>query len=636
MASPINKVIQPVVDKAVSRAGGAGGRGAIIPPNLTIVDQYGNTSGKSPDSRAIVQAMVTAVQNGQKLTKEELFQLNTALAGLNDIEDRELKAQAARDLQGYANALPMLSTQAYTGKSESIERQAGVVGAATGRDLTSEETLRRAGAGANAADADTVGRLRTGNEALLGADLGIWEGQRGVLAGSAEQDIASVGRFGGVVQGANRQDQYDLDELRDADMDAERERREALAGLGGKYGLLDDSDDQAVDQLEGAFGGLERIEGPEYGPDVTSEAALAAADPESIAAQREYMGTLRGRMSPTITASEKFNFEVARRQEEQDRRNAMEAQLGSLRARGALGSGAEIGALYGASSITSQNRMLQDLAALKQAQERSERATTEFGNSAGKIRSQSFGEQFDTGTAADQAAEFNKTNSQTAKRFAAEKAIEQNRDEAGRATTLADTKLGVNETSGQRARDIYEGETDNADTGFKRGETVANESQERNESTVDRGSDVMDAEMTATGNYVDRSNTVADAGYGITTRAGVRGQDQADTELGASETGYKRGVTQADFETGVTDTAVKRAEDVEKEKREALDKLTTDAEKTFDANATIAGVKTGAPSNQTANAIKGLLSEAEFQQYLKVMESGDEGLIDQFFKAVGL
>lgn len=137
------------------------------------------------------------------------------------------------------------------------------------------------------------------------------------------------------------------------------------------------------------------------GWDLASLAAEAGADPESIEAQKYALGKYKGWSDPTVTAEERFIMELARRNEEQDRRAAMEAFLRDLEARGVRGSGAEMGAFLGAQQTTSQNRMLQDLGAEANAVQRAERALAGYTGLANTIRGQSFTEDFNTRSAAD-------------------------------------------------------------------------------------------------------------------------------------------------------------------------------------------------------------------------------------------
>lgn len=192
-----------------------------------------------------------------------------------------------------------------------------------------------------------------------------------------------------------------------------------------------------------------------------SQAAQAYADPQAIAAQQQALGMLFGAAGgsldvhtnpedlarqkqaadklwsltdPEMTAQERYIMEVARTNEERDRRAAMDAALRNLAARGQLGSGHEIGAVLGAQQTTSQNRLLQDLGAQAQAVQRAQQSLglysnlatamrnesdavasgnsdrrlsgmSSAGNLSSNMRNSSFNEAFSRGQAADQTAQ---------------------------------------------------------------------------------------------------------------------------------------------------------------------------------------------------------------------------------------
>jgi hypothetical protein len=172
--------------------------------------------------------------------------------------------------------------------------------------------------------------------------------------------------------------------------------------------------------------------------DVTSQAAGAFADPDSIAAQKEAIDKYRGLTDPTVTAKEKFLMMQSRVGEEQSRKSAMDAALQDMQRRGVRSGGAEMSALLGAQQTTSQNRLMQDLGTQAGAVDRSMQAIEGLGRVSGEARGQSFDESFKTGGAADQIAMFNTTQGANYQRDLAEfKAGE--RDAAwGRTTDISD------------------------------------------------------------------------------------------------------------------------------------------------------------------------------------------------------
>lgn len=144
--------------------------------------------------------------------------------------------------------------------------------------------------------------------------------------------------------------------------------------------------------------------------DIVSREAVAYADPEAVAAQKTALADFLARSSGDLTATERFNMELARTGEERDRRAAMSSLTRDLRERGVGGSGAEVAGLLGTQQQIGQTRMLQDMAALSAAQERADRNLSQYANLGGQIRDQSFGEEARRGEAWDEMALANRAN----------------------------------------------------------------------------------------------------------------------------------------------------------------------------------------------------------------------------------
>jgi hypothetical protein len=138
--------------------------------------------------------------------------------------------------------------------------------------------------------------------------------------------------------------------------------------------------------------------------DLTSAAEGVEADAGAIDAQRDFLSQYQEGSNPAMSATERFMMEDARRTEERDRSSAMAGKMREMQARGMLGSGDEIAAMLGAQSTTSQNRMMQDLAALASSQQRAERQQAQGTALAGSMRGSSFAEGMDKAGARDQMA----------------------------------------------------------------------------------------------------------------------------------------------------------------------------------------------------------------------------------------
>ena len=218
--------------------------------------------------------------------------------------------------------------------------------------------------------------------------------------------------------------------------EANQSDKDMLAQLAQGGQLAGAAQDQILKNLQAGNSGP-----IDYGPqqdDVTSQAAGAFADPDSIAAQKEAIDKYRGLTDPTVTAKEKFLMMQSRVGEEQSRKSAMDAALQDMQRRGVRSGGAEMSALLGAQQTTSQNRLMQDLGTQAGAVDRSMQAIEGLGRVSGEARGQSFNESFKTGSAADEIAMFNTT--QGADYVRDSKAFEQGERDAawGRTTDIAD------------------------------------------------------------------------------------------------------------------------------------------------------------------------------------------------------
>lgn len=178
---------------------------------------------------------------------------------------------------------------------------------------------------------------------------------------------------------------------------------------------------------------------PGFAGGYESTAAGAAPDQQAVAGQYGALKQLQALSSPEVTAKEKFLMEQSRQAQEQDQRGYRDAVLENLAQRGALGSGGEIAALLGSQQETGQRRMLEDLGTRAGAVDRSMRAIEASGNLAGDIREGSFGEAFKRGTAADDAAAFNKDLQSQYDQWSTEQLDKQARDRWGRGLDIAAT-----------------------------------------------------------------------------------------------------------------------------------------------------------------------------------------------------
>lgn len=166
---------------------------------------------------------------------------------------------------------------------------------------------------------------------------------------------------------------------------------------------------------------------------------------EDIGHQEAARDKFKELSDPSITASERYILESARLDEEQGRRAAMEAQLSQLSARGARSGGADITAMLGAQQQTSQNRAIQDLGALAQAQERAQRNLEGYAGQSNTMRS-----------ANDEILRFNAMQKESYEQFADGMRERQQNDAHNRNRDRFDATTNVNDSTYDRNVDKFD------------------------------------------------------------------------------------------------------------------------------------------------------------------------------------
>lgn len=147
-----------------------------------------------------------------------------------------------------------------------------------------------------------------------------------------------------------------------------------------------------LNQLQGVAGGSMNV------PSLASE---ARASDQSVQDQHKGLDKLWGLTDPSITASERFMMEQARRGQETQERASRGAVMSDLSARGMSGSGAQLSNMLGSQEQQGQERTLADLGAQANAQNRSTQALGMYIDASGKLRSQEFDEAFARASAGD-------------------------------------------------------------------------------------------------------------------------------------------------------------------------------------------------------------------------------------------
>lgn len=565
-----------------------------------------NTTVNAPDtptSESQVKYIIDLAKNGAKLSTEQILALQTALAGTEGLEKTALQKEAAKVLQNSANQVTDVASGNEIARREAETNLGNLAGAGYGADSAAAQQVQDAGRGSTAMDLDTLKAVLAADTQANGENRAT-AGTYSDLGGAAfDADQANLNKLGAARNTAHN---YDAANLRNLDIgakDANAEDRAALSDLLGSRGAADAADVGNVNELAAANKRVKYIDPSQYGPDVVSKAGGATADADAIAAQKDVLGQYEDLSDPRVTASERYNMELARQQEEQDQRAALGAAMRDLDARGIRSGGAEIGAVLGAGQNTGQTRMLQDMAQLEQSQKRAEAARASRAGLAGDIRSDSFGEQLGAGSAADAVATFNKSQSQAAARAADQLSVQQQQAGFDRSKQVVDTKRDATGDAYDRANQVFDASQGTNATGYG-----------RTADTAKTGLDVTDAEY-------GRDKGVYDASTGRTDTEWQRAGDVKDTNLGVSKTGTDLVDTLADKSLSVSDAGYGREKDAAGAKvgatQNAVDRYTKAADTTvgdtkqafqealgsYDANAQTQNVATGAPANPVSGAL---------------------------------
>lgn len=238
-----------------------------------------------------------------------------------------------------------------------------------GRDLYSAQTADQRLGQQLAQRAESFPTLQA---AQWGRDLSSRAGAATADSGAVQAQQQALGEFRQVGQGALDQQSALSDAY--ADEDAISAQRDAL-------GLFADNARKSTNLRSAAEG--------------------ITPDQRAVDSQFRYLDQYEADSNPAISATERYMLEGNRRDEERQRKAAMDARIRDLQARGMMGAGEELGAASAAFSTAAQTRSMQDLQALANAQQRAERARAQGTALAGDLRAQGFGEQMDVAGAQD-------------------------------------------------------------------------------------------------------------------------------------------------------------------------------------------------------------------------------------------
>jgi hypothetical protein len=421
--------------------------------------------------------------------------------------------------------------------------------------------LTAAGDAANAVGNQIIGQKAAGVQKAYGDDLAVLDQFNQARDAANRTDSAALGQLSNNTRLASDADQTSLAKFNQAGTDANAADKNTQASYFRDLAAIDrvnpggyGADVSSVaagaaadpDAVAAQKSVIDRMLGASSAPGLTSQAAGATADPASIEAQQYALDKFKQLSDPSITAEERFMMEQARQQEEQSQRASLGAAMRDLEARGIRSGGAEIGALLGSGQITSQNRMLQDMAAQAQAQQRATAMLQGYSSAADQMRGQSFeealargqsadamgnqnrnytlnalgaagdlsstardssfNEQLQAGTAADTIAKFNKEQSLIQQRAADELNVKQNEDAAKNALDKANLGTSINDAAYGRGKASFDASTGVTDTQYTRNKNMTDQMLANSDTAYKRAGDVAGQAYGVTSTNYNRFN----------------------------------------------------------------------------------------------------------------------------------
>ena len=151
------------------------------------------------------------------------------------------------------------------------------------------------------------------------------------------------------------------------------------------------------------------LDAPEYDPINGSLAAGATADPNAVAAQQDTLKYLADRLAGGgLSMQDQAVLAQIRDRQNAQRQSDEKAVLERFASRGMLGSGDALSASLGAGQNAANMASMQGLQAAADREARMDALNQQRGGIASGVRSQSFGEKFSTGGAADEINKFNR------------------------------------------------------------------------------------------------------------------------------------------------------------------------------------------------------------------------------------
>jgi len=321
----------------------------------------------------------------------------------------------------------------------------------------------------------------------------------------------------------------------------------------GGYGADVAANAQDLARQESAYGALGGYASGQY--DLDSQAALAVADPEALAAQKEALGAYKERIDPKMTDAERALYLENRLQQEQSNRANRDANMRELSRQGMSGSTMQLSNLNASSQENATNRQLGDLKANAMAVQRAQDSLAGYAGLGSTIADQSFKRDFSTKNAADQMADSNRQLS-----FAGTQA---QGNQANQMRTQNDALSTFNKEQSlqqQRFQDSFAAGQQNDAWG--RGTDISTAGFKQTGAQDARAQGYADTATTSINNQFNRLGSAAQTNIGVNDSA-LKGQQDFNTQQSRDLDSGRAALTQSgEFAMGRTRAQIAAQSDV--------------------------------------------------------------------------
>lgn len=362
------------------------------------LDWIAAINGQTPEQYVASQQ---AIQNAGKPTAQDQW-INNGYTGAGvgpamfnqQQQEAQWQANFSADTDNTNNYLSSLSNSYDPIINQSRDRANylqginGQMGSQIANQATTSNNMRTQALGgygtavgnAGAWDMQNFGNLQSAANAPMQMQASAYVGDAQSNPADLARQNAAYNQLQGIANGSLDQQSRAAQAYADAgDVAAQRGAAQKLANAGNGALDVDLMDIRELDKLRNpdTIGGMQDLLAASKG---SKDVHVGQEDPAAYAAAVDARNQLQALTNPQVTASEKLVYEMSRQQQEQDERATREALQTDAQRRGVAGTGTNIARSALAAQQTSRNRMLQDMQAGAQAQQRAMTALQGYGS----------------------------------------------------------------------------------------------------------------------------------------------------------------------------------------------------------------------------------------------------------------